>query len=849
MEPDTTGASVRGMAPPKAGRTAGASAFRSLARGGVLAASFAAIERLAGYAGWAGYGEGRSRLLLGLAVAATLGALLARPWNRILAEARGSLVVSILALVGLALLLRKPALLPSTGRPWLDAGIVGLLVLVPFAAHFERRRTAPGFAAAGAAGVVLLGGLWTEPAIGLGFTLILCAGAWAVVEAFAWETDDEASGESAAGLCGLLAAGAAVGAALAVTKPFLLQHLPAEHLGGIALLASSLAIVALGCTIALGLSRAIGGRWTAAIGALLLAGGSFAAWRALAIVSTSRGPSWLAPLHEEASSPARTALAIWAFVALPSAACGLLAKGIWTRGARALAAAVLGIAAGTFFAERSLLPDLDAGGAREQEAAARVRIPPLVQPTGFALNAEGARVRYPVNSSGEGIQMTVWQGIPRGSERGWNRLEACEVLAPKTGAATARGFELLCIGLVQPAQDRALGTAGQGSVLFLDPLPSFDERTERGRNPCAPARWSALPASAVTVLSEPVLSRAGALAATKDALSALAARRPPGTELWVWCDPRPLQPDGVRSALATWRSVFPEGRVHVLLDGYAGPLLGLHVGTGTAATDDVALLELASVPAGDLRTEGAGADTLDRPILESRSEGRAPPFDHPGPESIRAVAGALGLPAGHAAIGVLESLARHAAVQEKRKSLTPSEDRVRVVQAELDAIVEAMRADPSFVPAVRHAEHVAGVLYRKREYDVLLTWMRDLVALRPDVGAFHRYLGLALAELLDRPGALAEMEIAVSLAPESADARAELSKMYADAGRHAEAVRLLESVWQEKPTVEIAKGLGLSCLAIGDFARARQLLEYARAKAPLDGDVEHAIEQLNALQR
>jgi hypothetical protein len=210
MEPDTTGASVRGMAPPKAGRTAGASAFRSLARGGVLAASFAAIERLAGYAGWAGYGEGRSRLLLGLAVAATLGALLARPWNRILAEARGSLVVSILALVGLALLLRKPALLPSTGRPWLDAGIVGLLVLVPFAAHFERRRTAPGFAAAGAAGVVLLGGLWTEPAIGLGFTLILCAGAWAVVEAFAWETDDEASGESAAGLCGLLAAGAAV---------------------------------------------------------------------------------------------------------------------------------------------------------------------------------------------------------------------------------------------------------------------------------------------------------------------------------------------------------------------------------------------------------------------------------------------------------------------------------------------------------------------------------------------------------------------------------------------------------------------------------------------------------------
>ena len=825
----------------------------SFARGAVAAASFAACVRLATFAGWVGYADGNSRLLLGFAFASAVGVVAAGLWNRLLARALPNLGASVVLIAGLAVLLHRPEFLHPTRTAWLDAGLVLLLPVLPLAAHLERRSTSVGLAALGAATATVVDGFLLEPRIGFSLSLGAWTLAWCFAEARAWDRDDRRLAANPVRLLALLVAAAAVGAASSIARPFLVQHLPAERPGEIVLLASALALAALGSLLASVLANGVGDRWTAAIGSVLVVGGCAAGWSALAVVSWGRPPRWVEPLQAAESSLARTALAIWSVVALPAAACGLVARGVGTRGARALAAAALGLAAGTVISERRALPALDAGGSLEASARARVRLPRLAKLEGFALNAEGARIRYPGNDSGGRSETTGWRGIPRGRDRSWSRLEACEILAPRTSAPVAQErSELLCIGSPEPEHSRALAEAGQASVLFLDPLPSLEERAERGRNPCQFAEWTTLPAAAVVVLSEPVVSSAGALVSTSTSLAKLASEGAPSDSLWVWCDPRAFRPEGLRTVLASWREALPHARVRVLLDGYAGPLLGLQRGPAGNDARDLAELEIADVAVEDLRLDGSGltgtggAASLDLPRIESGSRGSAPDFDHPEADTIRALAGILGLPEGHGALGLLEALARHATAQEIRRGLTPNDDRIRVVPDELEPLLTTVRRDPGYAPAVRHCEQVASFLYRKREFDILLSWMRDLVDARPDVGAFHRCLGLALLELLDVKGALAELELAVSLDPESADARAELSKMYADAGRHAEALGLLESVWQEKPTVEIAKGLGLSYLETEDWAHARQFLEYARARAPMDGEVAHALERLEA---
>ncbi len=818
--------------------------FRSFARGAVAAASFAACARLASFAGWVGYAEGSSRFVLGLAFACAAGALAAAAWNRVLARPLPNLAASSALLAGLAVLLHRPALLHPTETAWLDAGLVLLLPALPLSAQLARRSTSFALAALGAAAATCVGGFLLEPRIGLSGSLAAWTVVWLAAEARAWDGSDRPSSASALRLLGALVLAAAVGAALSIAKPFLVQHLPAERAGEIVLLASALALGALGALIASALAKAIGDRWTASIGAVLFAGGCAAGWLALSAVSWGHAPRWVEPLQSFESSPARTALAIWSVVALPAAACGLVARGVRTRGA--FAAAALGLAAGVVAAERSALPALDAGGSLEAASRARVRLPPLVAPSGYALNAEGARIQYPGNGAIGTSETRSWRGIPRGRDRTWSRLEACEILAPRPSGPVAAGTsDLLCVGALAPEHARALAEAGEASVLFLDPLPSLEDRADRGRNPCAFAEWKSLPAAAVVVLSESVVSSADALLSTSTSLAKLRDLATPSGSLWVWCDPRALRPEGVRTVLATWRAVFQDARVHVLLDGYAGPLLGLQLGTAASGTPWLAELEIANVAVHDLRVDRAGG-SLDLPRIENGSRGGAPDFDHPEQDTIRALTECLALPEAHGAPGVLEALARHAGAQEIRRGLTPSDDRVRVVPEELEPLLAVVRRDRDYAPAIRQCEQVASMLYRKREFDVLLSWMRDLSDARPDVGAFHRYLGLALLDLLDKKGALAELELAVSLAPESPEARAELSKMYADAGRYPEALRLLESVWRETPTVEIAKGLGLSYLEVEDWAHARQYLEYARARAPMDGEVAHALERLGA---
>jgi len=92
--------------------------------------------------------------------------------------------------------------------------------------------------------------------------------------------------------------------------------------------------------------------------------------------------------------------------------------------------------------------------------------------------------------------------------------------------------------------------------------------------------------------------------------------------------------------------------------------------------------------------------------------------------------------------------------------------------------------------------------------------------------------------------ACAKFEQAYALDPGSIEGRTELAKAYTDVRRFADAARVLESVWQEKPALEIAKGLGLTYLELEDYTRARQLLEFVHAQSPGEVEVERALERL-----
>ncbi len=211
---------------------------------------------------------------------------------------------------------------------------------------------------------------------------------------------------------------------------------------------------------------------------------------------------------------------------------------------------------------------------------------------------------------------------------------------------------------------------------------------------------------------------------------------------------------------------------------------------------------------------------------------------------IRALARALNLAPESAPAWLLQGLALHAEGQEARGLAASTLDRVRVPESEIDAYRAALKSDPRFEPLIRHLDAVADLLYRKRDFDLLLALMREATAARPDVAAFHRHLGRSLRELLDVEGAVTELEQAYCLDPGSVEMRTELAKTYTLVRRFRDAIRLLESVWRERPALEVAKGLGLAYLEIEDFARARQFLEFVHASSPGDVDVERALRRL-----
>jgi len=819
--------------------------IRSAARGAVAASGLGFAGHLGGLAGWAGFAHGRSTLFAALAAATLLASALGPTWNRLFPGWKGSVSLSVLGVGGFALLTRIPEQLQPTGNAVVDACLVLLLPSLPLAAHLSRRPTSFGFAALGAAIAVGFDERLLLPRAGFSATLLLWAAAWALVEIGTWEDEGAVpSRPNRAQDAGLVLWTAAAGFLAAVLLPFLAQYFPTGRAAGEAIAVPVLALGAAGWFVAAATSRPPHRPWFAWTSVLCFAVAAWAAWEALSIASWSRWPVWLHPLRNGGSPAVKSALAVWVFLALPALCAGWAARALLSGRAASWVLLWIGVATGTCVGERLALPPLDLGGAWESAARARLSRPPRQSIRDYALNPRGASTRYPSWPSAGSGEATAWQSRSWTRGGAWGRLEACEILAAGFGSlpeaeSSTPGF--LCVGFVQVAHASAMRDAPRSDLLVLDPLPRPGERPGGERTLSGFLASSSLPLQRAVILSSPASPRGLSLAQTSTTLDRLSRRLAPDGTLWLWCDPRGLDLAGLRTTLATWRAAFPDGTVHALFDGYAGPLVGLRAMGPEPRSPDLDLLELFRVPARELDLEPAFIATADRPLLEWESQSEPAASDMATGAVLRLLGSLSGLAPGHPAVAVLEALARHSESQEERGMVASAYDRIRVPEAEIEAWLEALRAAPRFDPLLRQLDFVAGILDHKRDFDLVLRLMRAAAGARPDVAVFHRHLGVALIELLDSEAGLAELEQAYSLAPERIEIRTELAKAYADAGRLRDAAPLLESVWAEKPEVEVAKGLGLLYFGLEDFPRARRLLEFVQARSPGDVEVSRAL--------
>src|SRR5215475_4835764 len=161
----------------------------------------------------------------------------------------------------------------------------------------------------------------------------------------------------------------------------------------------------------------------------------------------------------------------------------------------------------------------------------------------------------------------------------------------------------------------------------------------------------------------------------------------------------------------------------------------------------------------------------------------------------------------------------------------------------LQLYAKATTLDPSFADAyaadARTAVYVWRLVYdnvlpgpvaRKRAYE------KAGRALELNPESSRPYAILAVLQVVDRryEEALDSAERAVALGPSDSEAHAALSLVLTFAGRHAEAVAAIETAQRLNPSLSTSERLiaGLAFLLHGDYVRAIEILERARAEAP-----------------
>lgn len=170
----------------------------------------------------------------------------------------------------------------------------------------------------------------------------------------------------------------------------------------------------------------------------------------------------------------------------------------------------------------------------------------------------------------------------------------------------------------------------------------------------------------------------------------------------------------------------------------------------------------------------------------------------------------------------------------------------------LDAIDHLKRAithDPT--SAALHLE-LSRLYWQLRDRERALDWGEKAARLDPESGEAHRFLATIYTVLVNRRGergevlqkAILNTERVIALEPEEEVAREILSlgQLYQMAGRHADAVEVLETyLRREQPTTGARLWLAQAYAAQGDFDQGVAQLQQALEKSP------HSMQILEAL--
>ncbi len=814
--------------------------LRSLIRGAVFWTVLRLLWYLGEVSGSRGFGLGHAPWMAGLFAGAVVAMALAETLARLLPR-RGALLLGGTMLTVTAVL---PASLAGwvrvSGHPIADTGITAALALLA-PMLVMRGSLSLALAMIGALAAELITGFWAIPGPGWTLSLGTLTLAWLMAEWPAPSTLDDSRRRWQVAFA--LPWAGALGWMVVIVRPFYLQYgtATAPNIGVIA--ATSLAGLWVGVLLGSSLRDSLRGWLGILVCCVCLPAAWYALGNGLQFLGSPNGaaPSYLDPFVEEGASPWVRA---WLLLGVPSVAFGLGMPSLGRSLSLATAFGAAGLWLGTGVAEQRCFETLRGGDPLPLFPVAEELMNNryVTQVSDRFLDKAGVLSVLRARSGVDQQELVHWHGErwERGQE--WEPLESAEVFLP---SQLSQGKGLQVVGFPTMQHELAVPSV---AIDWFNPLPAVDERGKPTRSPMELVfDGSSSTSGALVFLSSGFRPAGYSLWGTADSLARLADHCLPSRGLWVWCDPRGLTGAGVRSLLATWAEACPEARLWVLMQGYAGPLLGLEVSAPTE-TDVEAVAEGVPVilrgKVGELVRDGAGvASTLARPVMEYEARPRSTVYLHPSGETLDALRETLVMDAEGALDHYWRGMAAHARVQVERFYVPDMWDHVVIPQAELDEYLEGMRAESGSEPLAKHVAEVAEILLLKKEYGMVLPFLEIAVEQHPHLASLHQLLGRTYREVLEPGLAVACLEEAMARDPESHEIRVELAGVYSETGDVESAVELLEEVWSETSELVPGKGLAMSYLELGRFADARRLLEHLHERVPADLEIKEALDR------
>lgn len=172
-----------------------------------------------------------------------------------------------------------------------------------------------------------------------------------------------------------------------------------------------------------------------------------------------------------------------------------------------------------------------------------------------------------------------------------------------------------------------------------------------------------------------------------------------------------------------------------------------------------------------------------------------------------------------AAFAKLESLPDSRERREMRAELARAENRHADSVTELRAALEFSPDDP------RLLEELATSYYLARDHEKAVAVVKSLLAQEPDSPSLVALHGEALLELQQLDAAIPALERAIVLNPKDAAARVALGRAYVLAGRHAQAIPLLEPALTDDEDGTLHFQLARAYQGAGQAEKAAPLLE------------------------